>query len=169
MLGFYENFPENIHKTASFTTPISNRRLQAKMIQLLHETNNKTFNLEDVADPSIPRCTAIFEFGIAETNNFNYLDNEETSKALKVVQKKPFQVMDFYCAIRYYKTQNERRTPLKFDYYMLRFLFNKNSIEIQVFHERGPRYVSPEDIVDFFIGKISETFSKKVIKILETS
>ena len=169
MLGYHENFPANVHKTASFATLISSKRLQEKLIQFFHKINGKAFNLEDIADPSVPRCTAILEFGIAETNNFNYLDNEETSKALKVVQKKPFQVMDFYCAIRYYKTQNERRTPLKFDYYMLRFLFNKNSIEIQVFHERGPRYVSPEDIVDFFIGKISETFSKKVIKILETS
>ena len=169
MLGFYENFPENIHKTASFTTPISNRRLQAKMIQLLHETNNKTFNLEDVADPSIPRCTAIFEFGIAEANNFNYLDSEEANKVLKVVQKKPLQVMDFYCAIRYYKTQEEKKIPLKFDYYMIRFRFNKNSMETRAFHERGLRYISPEDIIAFIIDKINERFSKKILKPLDTA
>ena len=167
--GFYENFPKNVHKTASFTTPISSKRLQQTLIQICHETNNKTFNLEDIADPSIPQCTAIFEFGIAETNNFNYLDNEETNKALKTIKKKPLQTIDFFCAIRYYRRQNEKKIPLKFDYYMVRFTFHKNSLEAQIFHERGPRYISPEDIAHFFTNKINQTFSRKVLKELAIS
>jgi len=169
MLGFYENFPENVHKTARFATTISNKRLQQTLIQIFQEINSKTFNLEDIAAPSMSKCTVIFEFGIAEANNFNYLDNEETSRALKVLQKKPFQVMDFFCAIRYYKTQNEKKTPLRFDYYMIRFIFNKNSIETRVFHERGPRYISPEDIANFVADEINETFSKKILKAFEPS
>jgi len=169
MLGFYENFPQNVHKTCRFATPISSKKLQQTLIQVFHETNGKTFSLEDVADPSVPQCTAIFEFGIAEAKNFNYLDNEETDRVLKVIQKKPFQVMDFFCAIRYYKTRNEKKTPLKFDYYMIRFLFDKNSVEAQVFHERGPRYVSPNDVVDFVTDKINETFSKKMLKAFKPS
>jgi len=164
MLGFYENFPENVHKTALFAASISSKRLQQTLTQILKDINSKTFNLEDTAYPSVPKCTVIFEFGIAEANNFNYLDNEETNKVLKVIQKKPLQVMDFFCAIRYYKKQNEKKTPLKFDYYMIRFTFKKDSMEIQIFHERGPRYVSPEDIVNFVVNKINETFSKKVLK-----
>jgi hypothetical protein len=83
---------------------------------------------------------------------------------LKIIQKKPFQVMDFFCALRYYKMQNEKKTPLRFDYYMIRFIFNKDSITIQIFHERGPRYISPEDIANFVVNKIGETFSKKILK-----
>jgi hypothetical protein len=60
--------------------------------------------------------------------------------------------------------QNGKKTPLRFDYYMMRFIFNKDSMEIQIFHERGPRYISPEDITDFIGGKINERFSKKILK-----
>ena len=131
--------------------------------------NSETFTLENVANPSVLQCTVICEFGIGETNNFNYLDAEEANRVLKIIRKKTFQVMDFFCAVRYYKTQNRRKRPLKFDYYIIRFTFNKNSIEIQVFHERGPRHLSPEDIADFVANKIDETFSQKALEVLETS
>jgi len=164
MLGLYENFPKTVHKTAFFAASISNKRLQQALIQTFQKINNENFNLEEIANPSVPQCTVILEFGIAEANNFNYLDNEETNKMVKIIQKKPFQVMDFFCALRYYKMQNGKKTPLRFDYYMIRFTFNKDSMEIQIFHERGPRYVSPEDIANFAVNKISETFSKKILK-----
>lgn len=164
MLGFYENFPQNIHKTAHFTTSISNKRLQQTLIRVFQEINTKTFKIEEIADPSIPQCTVIFEFGIAEANTFNFLSNEETNKALKAINKKPFQLMDFFCAIRYYKLENETKKPLKFDYYMIRFIFNTDYLETQVFHERGPRYVSPDDVVNLVFNKINEAFSRKILK-----
>jgi hypothetical protein len=167
MLGLYENFPKTVHKTASFVSLISNKRLQQALIQRFKKINNENFNLEKIANPSVPQCTVILEFGIAEANNFNYLDNEETDKVLKVIHKKPLQVMDFFCVLRYYKMQNGKETPLKFDYYMMRFTFNKDSMEIQIFHERGPRYMSPEDIANFVVNKIGETFSKKILKALK--
>ena len=166
MLGFYENFPKNIHKIAHFSASASKRRLQRVLTQMLSKLNNETFCLEDVIGPSVPQCAIIFEFGIADDNNFNYLNREETNRMLTVINKKTFQVMDFFCAIRYYITQNRKRTPLKFDYYMLRFTFNKKSTEIQVFHERGPRHVSPEEIINFVTNKINETSSRKILKLL---
>jgi len=169
MLGFYDNFPENVHETALFAISISTKRLQQTLIRMFQETNTKTFNLEDIADPSVPQCTVNFELGIAEANNFNYLDNEEANKALNVLQKKPFQIMDFYCGLRYHKMQNKKKTSLKFDYYMARFTFNKDHMEIRIFHERGPRYVSPKDMVSFFVDKINEAFSKKILKSLKPS
>jgi len=169
MLGFYENFPLNVHKTVRFATLISSKRLQETLMQMFREMNYKNFNLEDIADPSVHQCTVIFEFGIAETNSFNYLDDEETNRALRIIHKKPLQVTDFLCAIRYYKTQNGKKTPLKFDYYMLRFRFDKNSAEMQIFHERGLRYMAPEDIVNLIANKINEKFSRRILKILETS
>jgi len=164
MLGFYENFPQNIHGTMLFTTSIQNKKLQRSLIQILHKINIESFYLEEITAPSIPQCTAILEFGIAETNSFNFLDKEETSKVLKAISKSPFQRMDFFCAIRYYKTQNERKTPLKFDYYMIRFIFHKDLTELQIFHERGPRYTSPQDIINLIVNKINERFSKKILK-----
>jgi hypothetical protein len=169
MLGFYESFPKIIHTTAYFGTSSSKMRTQQALTQTLHKLNNETFSLEDVAGPSVPQCTVILEFGIADEVNFNYLDEEETKRVLKIIHKKTFKIMDFFCAIRYHKTQNEKKTPLKFDYYMLRFTFNEKSTEIQVCHERGPRHVSPEEIVSFVVNKINEKFSRKILRAFAAS
>jgi hypothetical protein len=164
MLGVYENFPENIHKTVDFTISTTNKKLQQTLIQLIKETNSKAFNLEEITVPTIPKCSTILEFGIAEANNFNYLDEEERNKMLAIIQKKPFQTMDFYCALKYYKIQDDKKTPLRFDYYMTRFIFDKDLMRMQIFHEKGPRYVSPEDIISFFINGIIRMFSKKILE-----
>lgn len=164
MLGFYENFPTNVHRIAHFSVSASKKRLQRALTQTLRKLNKKTFRLEDVAHPSVPQCTVIFEFGIAEADSFNYLDKKETNRVLKIIRKNSYQVMDFFCVIRYYKTQNRKKTPLKFDYYMLRFTFDNKTTEVHVFHERGPRHVSPKEIVNFVATKINKTFSKKILK-----
>ena len=169
MLGFYKNFPKNIHKIARFRCSASKKRIQRALTETLHKLNSKTFSLEDVANPSIPECTVIFEFGIAEDSSFNYLDRNETNKVQGIIGKKPFQFMDFFCAIRYYKTQNKKRAPLRFDYYMLRFTFDRKATEIHVFHERGPRHVSPQEIVNFIANKINEMFSKKTLRAFAAS
>jgi hypothetical protein len=169
MLGFYENFPENIHRIESFTSSMPNKQLQRRIMQVLSEINRKTFSFEEVSNPSVPECAVIFEVGIAESESFNYIDEEETKKALNALQRAPFQVMDFFCAIRYYKNKEEKRAPLRFDYYLMRVLFGKNTMEMRVFHERGPRYVSPEEIVTFLVNKINGTSARRILRRLEPS
>jgi hypothetical protein len=169
MLGTYENFPKNIHKTTHFMISTTNKKLQQTLIRVLKEANNETFNLENIAAPSVYQCSVVFEFGIAEANNFNYLDEDESNKAIKIIQKSPLRLADFFCAIRYYKVQNEKRSPLKFDYYMIRLIFNKNSTDAQIFHERGPRYMSPEDITNFILSRTNEAFSRKALTLLNPS
>jgi hypothetical protein len=105
--------------------------------------------------------------GLAEAKSFNYIDEEETKKVLSALRKAPFQMMDFFCAVRYYKGAAEKRAPLKFDYYMIRVVFGKNVVEFRVFHERGPRYVSPEDMVAFLVNKVNATSSRKILKKIE--
>ena len=167
MFGFYETFPRNVHKINHFVTPISSRRLQQTLIQRLHELNKNTLRLEEVGTPSLTECDTVFEFGIAEDNGFNYLNAEETNKALKIIQKSTLQILDFLCAVRYYRIVNETRRPLKFDYYMLRFTFNPKLLELQLFHERGPMHILPEELVDFVIKKINEAFRRRVLKPLK--
>jgi hypothetical protein len=169
MLGFYENFPANIHRTDNFTSPLSSKKLQQRLIQVLHKINRETFSFEEVAYPTVPECTIIFEVGLAEAKSFNYIDEEETKKVLSALRKETFRLMDFFCAVRYYKGAGEKKTPLKFDYYLMRFVFGKNSMEIQVFHERGPRYISPEDIVAFLVNEINKTSARKILKRVEPS
>jgi len=167
MFGFYEAFPHNVHKIKHFVTPISSRKLQQTLIQLLHGLNKTTLRLQDVGTPSMADCVTVFEFGVAEDNGFNYLDEEEAAKALKIMQKSPLQILDFLCAVRYYRIINDTRKPLKFDYYMLRFTFNPKFLELQLFHERGPMHILPEELVDFVANKINETFSRRVLKPLK--
>lgn len=168
MLGFYEGFPENIHRIESFTSSLSSKKLQQRLIQVLHEINRKTFSFEEIAHPSVPECAVIFEIGIADAKSFNYIDEEETKRVLNALKKEPFQVMDLFCAVRYYKDKTEKKTPLKFDYYIMRAVFGKDSMEMRVFHERGLRYISPEDIVTFLVNKINEASARKILKRFET-
>jgi hypothetical protein len=48
-------------------------------------------------------------------------------------------------------------------------MFDKNLIEIRVFHEKGPMHVSPEELIEFVVARINSTFSKKALKPLESS
>jgi len=163
-LGFYENFPSNIHMVESFNSTISSKQLQQRLIQVFYELNGKELSFEEVANPTIPECKLIFELGLAEAKSFNYIDEEEVKKAINLLAKEHLHTMDFFCAIRYYKGNAEKKTALKFDYYLLRTIFSKDTFEIQVFHERGPRYISPEDLTLLIFNKINEAAKRKVLK-----
>jgi hypothetical protein len=164
MLGVYKNFPQGIHFAVTFTSPLSKRKLQEKIIQTFQETNHKSFSFEEVGNPSVANCEVIFEFGIADAENFCYLDDEEAKKLRETLSdEEPLHVMDWFCSIRYYRNTNGKRTPLKFDYYMLRMGFSeRGTVEFLVFHERGPRYISPEDLVAFVEHKVN--LPKKLLK-----
>jgi hypothetical protein len=133
-------------------------------MQVLRNVNCRTFSFEDVGNPTVPGCTVIFEVGIADSNSFTFIDEDEMKKVLTIVKQDPFGVMDFFCAIRYYKDYASNKKPLKFDYYIIRFVFSESIVELQVFHERGPRYFSPKDIVVFLMDRINETSARKVLK-----
>ncbi len=165
-LGFYENFPPNIHRVDRFNSTLSSKQLQQKLIQTLKEVNCKEYSFEEVANPTVPGGRVIFEFGLAESGDFNYIDEEEVKKTLSFLAKERLHSIDFFCSIRYYKGAGDKRTALKFDYYMLRTLFSKDTLEVQVFHERGPRYISPEELTMFIFTKVNETSSKnkKILK-----
>ena len=163
-LGFYENFPPNIHRVESFNSTLSSKQLQQKLIQIFYEINRKEYSFEEIANPTVPEGKVIFEFGMAESESFNYIDEEEVKKALNLLAKQRLHSMDFFCAIRYYKGNGEKKSALKFDYYLLRTVFSKDTLEVQVFHERGPRYISPEDLTMFIYNKLNETSPRKILK-----
>jgi hypothetical protein len=167
MLGKYENFPVNIHLLETFTSQLNTKQLQQKLILTLKEMNRKPFRFEEIAIPTIPDCEILFEFGIAEGEGFNFLNDEETKKALEILKSEQVPSLDFFCAIRYYKICAEKKTALKFDYYMLKTGFAAKKAEFQVFHKQGPRYISPEDLVNIITDKINKTSVKRVLKKIE--
>lgn len=162
--GFYEDFPSHIHRVESFASGCSNLQLQQKLIQCLYEINRKEFSFEEVANPTIPGCKLIFEFGLAGDEGFNYIDKEEAKKVLSLLMGAHLHIMDFFCGVRYYKSKEDKKTALRFDYYLLRTIFNQGKVEIQVHHERGPRYVSPEDLIMFILKEMNQGTDKKVLR-----
>jgi hypothetical protein len=161
-LGFYENFPSTIHVVESFNSSLSSKQLQQRLIQVLYEINRKEFSFEEASNPTIPECKLIFEFGLADAEGFNYIDEEEVKKVQNLLEKENLRTIDFFCAIRYYR--GEKKSPLKFDYYLLRTVYNKDNLEIQVFHQKGPRYISPEDLTLFISNKTNAASNRKILK-----
>lgn len=163
-LGLYDNFPAGIHGTQRFTTTVPSRQLQEKLIQALYKVNRQEFSFEEVSNPTFPEGKVIFEFGLAEAESFNFIDEEELHKAQSFLTKERLHTMDFFCSVRYYRGRGAKKTALKFDYYMLRTIFSKDTFEVQVFHERGPRYVSPQDLTMFIFNRVNEASNRKVLK-----
>jgi hypothetical protein len=50
---------------------------------------------------------------------------------------------------------------------MLRFTFNPKFLELQLFHERGPMHILPEEFIEFIAKKINETFGRRAVKLLK--
>lgn len=167
MLGVFDNFPQNVHRIALFSSTMPVKKLQQVLVNVLRKLNSTSLSLEDVSIPSIPECKVIFEFGIADAQDFTFLDGEETAKLLEKTNEKSFQIMDFLCVLRYHRAaRGEKKTSLKLDHYFLRFTFGRGLVEIQVYHEKGAMHVSPEEIIDFISEKINENFSKRVLRLV---
>jgi hypothetical protein len=164
MLGFYDNFPANIHRVEELTLTLSNKLIQHKLIQVFETTNKKIFSFDEIAQPTMPNSTVIFEIGIADGQSFSYIDKEELKKVRAALREDPLRTMDFFLSIRYYKETAKKRTPLRFDYYMARTVFSGNTMEIQIFHERGPRYLSPKDLVSFIVDEVNKTYTRRILK-----
>ncbi|MFB3889684.1 MAG: hypothetical protein ACE14S_09355 [Candidatus Bathyarchaeia archaeon] len=170
MLGFYEGFPENsIHRRDLYSSTLPVRKLQQRLMEAFREVNRKTFSFEEVGNPAVPDSVVIFELGIADSADFHYIDDETAQKVADAIALKPMRMMDLFCSIRYYKNSaNGKKKPLKFDYYMVRWAFGEDStVELQIYHERGPRYLSPEDLAVFLTKRINKGSPKPVLNALE--
>jgi hypothetical protein len=164
MIGLSDNFPKRIHRLERYETTVATKKIQKKLVQVLEKINRKTFSFEEVSHPTIPNCKIIFETGLAEAKDFNYIDEVEKIRFLKALKKETFNLLDFFISIRYYRIKEKKSAPLNFDYYQIRISFDKKTIEAKVFHERGPRYISPEDLITFIINDLNKNSTKKIIK-----
>jgi len=76
-------------------------------------------------------------------------------------------ILDFFCATRYHIIiQNGKTKPLKFDYTLLRFTFQRRNMELFVVHERGTQRIPLEDLVTFIINRINEELIQRELKTL---
>jgi hypothetical protein len=167
MLGKYENFPLNIHFLERYSSTITIKRVQEKLVQTLKDLNRKPLSFEEISIPTIPNSEVIFEFGIAEGEGFNFLDETETQRALDILKTQQIHSLDFFCVIRYYKVIPQKKTALKFDYYMLKASFAAKTVEFQVFHKQGPRYISPQELALIIVDRINKASAKRALMKIE--
>ena len=162
MLGNYKNFPENIHGIALFEYQESTKILQRTILFALHHLNNETYNLGTVT-PYLKQSYEVgFEFGVAEDYDFNFLDSMELEQCERSIAENELETLDFFFAVRYHKiTKDNKRIPQKFDYHLLRFIFQRNGLELRMRHERGPQRVPIDDLIKFIAKQINLELSQK--------
>ncbi len=166
--GVYDHFKaDKIQRLETYSSTLPTKQLQQKLIRTLRKINQQNFCFEEVSSPTVAGGKVFFEFGLADGAEFNFIDDEEVERVIDALEKNDFALMDFYCVIRYSKESGKTKKVLKFDYYMLRTSFGKDTFEVMVFHERGPRYVSPEDLAAVIEEKLNGNSSKKVLKLIQ--
>jgi hypothetical protein len=155
LLGFYEDFPAFSHAKADFTCLTSTRILQGTIAATAYILNSLEYDLNAITRTKIS-CKIGFEFGIAEDSSFNYLDLEEIERFRKTLSKKEIiSYTDFLCIVKYHMTNGGKRQPLKFDNYMLRFIFQKPKVQLRVFHEKGTQRLSIEELIEFLTKQVN--------------
>jgi len=166
LLGYYENFPENYHGIARFSHNVSKRKLQNVIIQSLHRLNRGRRRPQLIHDTARFGCEVILEFGIGESVTFNYLDRKMLKSCEEGLLKQIPSLLDFLCIARYYVTDEKGRRPLKFDYYILRFLFYEKEAELRIFHERGTRRLPIEDLIHLLRESINHELSRRRLSLI---
>jgi hypothetical protein len=167
LLGRYENFPEIVHGVARFAFKSSVREVQQAILAAFHHLNQESCGLSAVTPHLSRECKVSFEIGAAEDFDFNFLDDKELDRFQRSAAEEELSMLDFFFVVRYYVVNDKgKQVPLKFDYHMLRFIFQENIVELQVCHERGTQRVPLEDLITFIVKRINEELSKKRLKLL---
>jgi len=165
LLGRYENFPQVVHGVARFTCGSSIREVQQAVLSALHHLNQEVCGLSVVTPHLQQEHEVSFEIGIAEEFDFNFLDEKELDRFQRDIAEKELPTLDFFFVVRYHVVNARgKHVPLKFDYHLLRFIFQENSMEMQVCHERGTQRVPLEDLITFTTKRVNEELSKKRLK-----
>ncbi len=162
MLGHYEGFPEIVHGVAQLSYKTSPKKLQQAVVVAFYHMNQEKSKLREIGYSFPANCEVNFEFGIGDEATFTFLDKIELSRLERETERNALTLLDFLCALQYHIVdESGRRAPLKFDYYLLRFVFDKNSVELLVSHERGPQRVHVEDLIGFLVRWIKKELDNR--------
>ena len=162
MPGRYENFPETVHGVTRFEHQDPTNDTQKAILCTFHRLNKETFDLGTVTPYLKQKCEVGFEFGVAEGVGFNFLDQTELDRCLESVDKADAEILDFFFVIRYHRAGDSgKRVHLRFDYYVLRFLFQESGLEMRIRHEKGTQRVPLDDLTEFLVEHINVELSQR--------
>jgi len=133
----------------------------------LHTLNKQTIDMKTLTKAAPTKGVVNFEFGIANVDAFNFLDEEELQRLEIILKERALPILDIYCAARYHVIEEGGKSKsLKFDYNMLRFTFHRKNMELFVYHERGIQRIPLEDLVLFLKNQINKGLMEKQHKAL---
>lgn len=161
----YKNFPAACHYIAVFEFDASLNTLQSAILNALYNLNNTNIPAKILLEKINSDLKVIFEFGIADGLTFSYLNKETLRDYMERMRLNICRIMDFICIIRYYRTINEvnkKFRALRFDYYLLRFIFSRDLFKVKVFHEKGLQRIDAENLIKILVESINlELLEKK--------
>ncbi len=153
MLGCYENFPEYVHNVAAYNYQEATKDVQHAVLTALHQLNNKDHDITELNPYVKQDCKVGFEFGVADGEDFCFLDQHTLEMCIETVDTKDLKTLDFFFVVRYH---NQKGVPLRFDYGVLRFDFKRTSLETRLRHEKGTQRVPLEELTNFIIKQVNK-------------
>ncbi len=160
MIGIYDNFPDVHHGAVIFSCKIQTQELQKTLLVFLQELNEQIKPLE-IPEIIKQNIHVKMDVGIADGLTFNYFDLKCLKHCLREISNNVLPTLDLFFVVRYYIISGVNRRPLKFDYYILRFLFKENAVELLVYHDKGPRHLAVEELVKFLFNSINHELRSK--------
>ena len=168
-LGIFRNFPTMIHGTGEAVHNDQMYKIQQATIMGLKELNNyrEPYPLSISGKSGTYMGTLGFEIGIADDIYFNYLDDETVQKLYKLLNpKRNYRLLDFLIIVTYHYTQQKKSIALNFDYFHFRLIFNKRKIECRVFHNKGIRRMSINELINRIFERIRKSMIQSSLGIL---
>ncbi|MBS7615553.1 hypothetical protein KEJ18_07510 [Candidatus Bathyarchaeota archaeon] len=160
MIGIYDNFPETQHGAVIFSCKTQIQELKKTLLIFLQELNEQIEHLE-LPEFVKQNIHAKMDVGVADGLTFDYFDSECLKHCLREVSNNALSTLDLFFIVRYYIINGVKRKPLKFDYYITRFLFRENTVELLVYHDKGPRHLAVEEMVKFLFNNINHKLLSK--------
>ena len=164
--GRFINFPSIIHGTVEISHKTSIKRLKHIVAEALRSLNGITMSRTlSVASPTgVQRGVMIFEIGVADGFNFDYLDEETLKKLSDIPERGLSSVLDILIIVSYYYFKNRRRIPLRFDHILFRFVFNSRELNIYLHHVKGIRRLPLDELLKQIIATIKNEMKKNQLK-----
>ena len=156
-LGTFTNFPSIVHGIGEAFHNDQIYKIQHTTITALKELNNhkEPYPLSISSKNGIYMGTLGYEIGVADDFFFNYLDDETVQRLCKLLNpRRNYRLLDFLIIVTYHYTQQEKIIALNFDYFHLRFIFNKKKIEGRIFHNKGTRRMPVNEMLNRIFDQI---------------
>jgi hypothetical protein len=161
MLGQYDEFPENAARFAQFMHSGSIQTLQTAIVGALYALNKQTIDLPTLTAASPPNCFVNFEFGIADSDAFCFIDQKEVGRFERMLNTQTTAMLDVFCGARYHiKRDTGKMKSLQFDYSVIRFAFEGEVVDLYLHFIRGNQRIPRKD----FILYLKTEIDKKLVE-----